>query len=62
MNNQTTLQMYDELVIQQNTLLQKSKSITDEKESKILNIEINNINSLIRSLNKYIQFYKFLNK
>jgi hypothetical protein len=54
--------MYDELIIQQNTLLQKSKSITDEKESKLLNIEISNINSLIRCLNKYIQYYKFLNK
>ena len=31
MNNQTAIQLYDELVIQQNNLLQKSKSITDEK-------------------------------
>jgi hypothetical protein len=62
MNNQIALQMYDELIIQQNTLLQKPNSITDEKESKLLNIEISNINSLIRCLNKYIQYYKFLNK
>ena len=62
MNNQTAIQLYDELVIQQNTLLQKSKKITDEKESKLLNIEISNINSLIKSLTKYMQFYKFLNK
>jgi hypothetical protein len=36
MNNQTAIQLYDELVIHQNTLLQKSKSITDEKESKFI--------------------------
>ena len=42
--------LYDELLIQQSNLLQKSKSINDEKESKKLSIEINNINSLIRSL------------
>ena len=54
--------LYDELLIQQSNLLQKSKSINDEKESKKLSIEINNINSLIRSLTKYINYYKYLNK
>ena len=54
--------LYDELLIQQSNLLQKSKSVNDEKESKKLSIEINNINSLIRSLTKYINYYKYLNK
>ena len=54
--------LYDELLIQQSNFLQKSKSINDEKESKKLSIEINNINSLIRSLTKYINYYKYLNK
>ena len=54
--------LYDELFIQQSNLLQKSKSINDEKESKKLSIEFNNINSLIRSLTKYINYYKYLNK
>ena len=54
--------LYDELLIQQSNLLQKSKSINDEKESKKLSIEINNINSLIRSLTKYINYYKYSNK
>ena len=54
--------LYDELLNQQSNLLQKSKSINDEKESKKLSIKINNINSLIRSLTKYINYYKYLNK
>ena len=54
--------LYDELLIQQSNLLQKSKSINNEKESKKLSVEINNINSLIRSLTKYINYYKYLNK
>ena len=54
--------LYDELLIQQSNLLPKSKSVNDEKESKKLSIEINNINSLIRSLTKYINYYKYLNK
>ena len=54
--------LYDELLIQQSNLLQKSKSINDQKESKKLSVEINNIYSLIRSLSKYINYYKYLNK
>ena len=53
--------LYDELLIQQSNLLHKSKSINDEKESKKLSFEINNINSLIRSLTKYINYYKYTN-
>jgi len=34
MNNQNAIQLYDEFIIQQNTLLQKSKSRIDKKESK----------------------------
>ena len=62
MISQNCIILYDELLIQQSNLLQKSKSINDEKESKKLSIEINNINSLIRSLTKYINYYKYLNK
>ena len=62
MISQNCAMLYDELLIQQSNLLQKSKSINDEKESKKLSIEINNINSLIRSLTKYINYYKYLNK
>ena len=62
MISQTCTMLYDELLFQQSNLLQKSKSINDEKESKKLTIEINNINSLIRSLTKYMNYYKFLNK
>ena len=54
--------LYDELLIQQSNLLQKSMSINDEKESKKLSIEINNINSLIKSLTKYFDYNKYLNK
>ena len=62
MISQTCTMLYDELLFQQSNFLQKSKSINDEKESKKLTIEINNINSLIRSLTKYMNYYKFLNK
>ena len=62
MISQTCTMLYDELLFQQSNLLQKSKSINDEKKSKKLTIEINNINSLIRSLTKYMNYYKFLNK
>ena len=62
MISQICIMLYDELLIQQLNLLQMSKSINDEKESKKLSIEINNINSLIRSLTKYINYYKYLNK
>ncbi len=62
MISQNCAMLYDKLLIQQSNLLQKSKSINDEKESKKLSIEINNINSLIRSLTKYINYYKYLNK
>ena len=62
MISQTCTMLYDELLFQQSNLLQKSKSMNDEKESKKLTIEINNINSLIRSLTKYMNYYKFLNK
>ena len=61
MISQNCIILYDELLIQQSNLLQKSKSINDEKESKKLSIEINNINSLIRSLTKYINYYKYTN-
>ena len=49
MISQNCAMLYDELLIQQSNLLQKSKSINDEKESKKLSAEIDNINSLIRS-------------
>ena len=62
MISQTCTMLYDELLFQQSNLLQKSKSINDEKDSKQLTIEINNINSLIRSLIKYMNYYKFSNK
>ena len=62
MISQNCIILYDELFIQQSNLLQKSKSINDKKESKKLSIEINNINSLIWSLTKYMNYYKYLNK
>ena len=62
MISQTCTMLYDELLFQQSNLLQKSKSINDEKESKKLTIEINNIYSLIRALTKYLYYYKCLNK
>jgi len=62
MISQNCIILYDELLIQQSNLLQKSNSVNDEKESKKLSIEINNINSVIRSLTKYINYYKYLNK
>ena len=61
MISQNCIILYDELLIQQSNLLQKSKSINDEKESKKLCFEIDNINSLIRSLTKYINYYKYTN-
>ena len=61
MISQNCIILYEELLIQQSNLLQKSKSINDEKESKKLSIEINNINSSIRSLTKYINYYKYTN-
>ena len=62
MISQYCIMLYDELLILQSNLLQKSKSINDEKESKKLCIEINNINSLMRSLTNCMNNYKYLKK
>ena len=57
MISQNCIILYDELLIQQSNLLQKSKSINDEKESKKLSIEINNINSGMVITAPYLTHY-----
>ena len=55
---ENTENYYNNLNAQYNNLVEILKIETDKKKIKLLEIEINKVSSLIKSLMSYINFYK----